>query len=427
MQREEKMERKKNSASARTQISQQNVDITLLQTLYETLKNLLAAIDKASGNEPTTETFAVLQRIETLLRERACFVSSDLFTSVTKSIEAVLLAENLFPIRISNFSSGSVSGALLCTVELDTNGWAIRRAMAKFSPGVGKRERIGSELLKPHLLTPTVLPIANPDLHLAAFIEDAKTLHELVISRAKVWTIAKKVLRQNLRMWCATKLERNSRKLIGYGEKLEETLRILCDTSIMIDETKTKLSSVYENPLVLNGVLLPSLQELYVTMKEIITSYPWICLQHGDEGAGNFLVTPEQNVYAIDNEKVGYRLLPEGIVKFTNWFPEVLASPTRWDGSFSASLVDGRLVIDFETRFELRDYVKECRKYMLDYLRSNCIVIDLRSISAFSMMFFLRAMQWAHRRNDISGTDRSSFRPYLLGMALKEASKMVKR
>ncbi|MFA6295857.1 MAG: hypothetical protein WC663_00735 [Patescibacteria group bacterium] len=408
-------------------MEQQNVDLVLLQTLYETLRNLLSAIDKASGSEPTAETFDVLQRIEILLQERACFVSSDLFTSVTRNIETVLRAEHLNPLRISNFSSGSVSGALLCTIELDTNSWAIRRAIAKFAPGVGRRERIGSELLKPHLLTPTVFPIVNPDLHIAAFVENAKTLHELIISRAKVWTIAKKVLKRNLKMWCATKALKDSRKFAGYGEKLDDTFNLLQEATIMINAIKMKLGIVLDLPLVLNGLELPSLKEMFEIMKENILSYPWICLQHGDEGAGNFLVTSEQNIYAIDNEKVDYRLLPEGIVKFTNWFPEIMASPTKWDGSFNATIKNGQLIIDFETRFELRDYVKECRKYMLDYLRSNGIAIDHRIISAFSMMFFLRAMQWAHRRRDVSGTDRSSFRPYLLGMALKEASKMVKR
>lgn len=326
---------------------------------------------------------------------------------------------------------GGVSGATLCKVELKPNGRGLDYVMVKNDSGVGDRERRGSSILETYnLKVPEyrIFGCTEPDVHIAEYIGGV-TIHDLVTSEVNCWRIIKKMLAENVTMWTSS-ITQKSDSAIGYCQKIDHTESVLRDFMIRVNNHKCSLGELWNVPIMLNGRSLPPLSELFESVRQTMQNYNFYCMQHGDEGAGNYIKSGRSHkgrVFTIDAEKVGIRLLVEGYVKFLCWFPEVKATPTNVERSIEVALEGGKLNIDFETRLppHLRRYVQRVREYLDLRLAHKGIIIEPQIRHAFSAFYFWRAIQWQDRRITSGGSTRDYFKAYLFAMGLTEARKML--
>ena len=243
---------------------------------------------------------------------------------------------------------GGVSGSINGVVSLKSQfseAFPFKRLVAKFAPGVGKRERYGSGILKEHLndglCVGPFVNINDPDLHLSRYIPGL-TLHQMVqIGGIDRWPFFRQVAIANRDMWLNTLDENNGDCTSNYIQKIEDTRKLLLQTEIICDNYLIPVSELCDFQLVLNGKRLPSISGLFDEMSAHIKGTKTFATQHGDEGAGNYIIY-DDTIYVVDNEKVGKRPIGEGIAKLTCWFPAILCATDF----FNASIKHDSLHID---------------------------------------------------------------------------------
>lgn len=347
----------------------------------------------------------------------------DLSAKLSENIEDVLAAESPGNKVISNEAVlGGVSGAIISFLQLENDFCAqlpFKRIVAKFSDGVGERERRGATTLR-ILLTNgvTVIPFAtikNPHLHVMRYVP-GETLHSLVASnhhRGQEQLF--KVACANRDMWLSTQTaDRSAVQGASYLSKLSETVEIMLRLEISTQGGDVPIGELQDLPLFLNGRSLPCLRELLREMSEEIDSSKLFALQHGDEGAGNFIHF-EDNIFVVDNEKSGFKPIGEGLAKLFCWFPATLGFPgvnSRVSIEREALRIDGKP--------GLPSHVSWMNKRLVSLLKESDLPLMVPGprLRACCACYYIRELQWLTRRQ------REHMKFNIIEMALHQLMRM---
>lgn len=321
--------------------------------------------------------------------------------------------------KIENIYEG-VSGALLAIITLKknfSNTFLYNRLVAKFGDGVGNRERRGSEILSKYFsgdikITPFI-KIDHPHLHISRYIPGV-TIHQIVTSGDKKGPDAvRRVMLSNRSVWLETLGKTNGSKTSNYISKLDDTLQIFLRSPINLESSDVFLEELQDHSLILNGTRLPTIRELLSIMADLIRNTKYFALQHGDEGFGNYVVLNNE-IFIVDNEKVGTRPLGEGIAKSVCWFHVILSSPDY----FKISEANKELLID--SKPEILKYVDDIVTDSVRLIQESDLnrCLSKAESRAFYANYFIRELQWLVKRR------REYMRPYIIEMALHNLSFM---
>ncbi|MDP2736765.1 MAG: hypothetical protein Q8O59_03240 [bacterium] len=350
-------------------------------------------------------------------------VYQDVSGQLAENIQSVFGIESPDNRIISNEAvMGGVSGAIISFLQLEkefSSALPYKRVVCKFAEDVGKRERKGAGVLN-QLLTNgvTVIPFAaikNPHLHVMRYVP-GETLNSLVVSnhdRGQEQLV--KVAVANRDLWLSTKTaDRSVVTGPNYLSKLSETIEMMLKSKITAQDEEVSLGDLQDSPLFLNGRSLPSLRVLLQEMADEIESSDLFGIQHGDEGAGNFIYY-EDTIFVVDNEKAGYKPIGEGLAKLFCWFPATLSYPGV--GS-RVTVVGGALRIDGKPGIPSHAY--RMNKRLVGLLKESDLpdLISGTRLRAFCACYYIRELQWLTRRQ------REHMKFNMIEMALHQLMRM---
>jgi len=301
----------------------------------------------------------------------------------------------------------AVSGAKIAHFHLH-RGRAIIQAMIKRAPDVGTNERAGGKLISPYLRIPSELRPHGNDYYLYQrvrgmtvdrYIREKHTHSE--VGREHFLTAT----REHLKMWRQT-LSKGIEP-VGYVSKVDKTLDNVKATTLW----HNSLEEISNRRLVVNGLVLPSFNELCEELRSVIATPQPVVLSHGDEGSCNHVVCREtEELYYIDHGTAGRRIISEPIVKVLLWFPATLSEHLKFD----FRVLSDSVVIDYQINLDpiVGEMVAEAKEIIFDELGQH---IDKRSLYACAAMYFLREVKWIERRH------RELMTAPLLAMAMEAA------
>lgn len=276
--------------------------------------------------------------------------------------------------------------------------------VAKIGKNVGTNEQRGRKLLIEHLPLATAVESNQPDIFIYEFIPGF-SLHDLLYERQpKAEFHLQTFVQDNLLMWQRTLVKSDLNGIVGYPTKLDSTLQLALNFPL----GSQRLRDFADFPVIVNSKQVPSFNQCFQRILQLITPGDDLvisALQHGDEGAGNFIVRQDDGKHLfIDNGTAAPRLLAEGIAKIIMWW--VVTAP----GATTEFQVQENSLV-FNYKLDLPQRIFNSVNVMIYYILkefSGCL--NYQQLAACLGIYCLREIQWAKKRgNNLS--------PALLAMA----------
>ncbi len=270
----------------------------------------------------------------------------------------------------------------------------LKELVVKVGQSIGDKEHRGRTLLSPYLPLAETIGSRQPDTIVYHFIPGL-SVSCLVCQDSQ---IAKKHFQRfvdlNIAMWQRTAGLTPVSGLSGYPARMGVTNQLVKQWQIQ----GRPLISLTDLPIVVNSKKLPPLGECLHEMSELIgdntkEGEALSVLQHGDEGAVNFIVRDDdEEVFFIDNGNAGRRLLAEGLAKICLWW--IVTAP---ESRGEARVQDGQICLDYSVSVQkhVSRTVGPAIKKMLDCGNLN---LDQRQMAACLANYCLREVQWAPKR-----------------------------
>lgn len=296
--------------------------------------------------------------------------------------------------------AGGVSGATVASFQDPRTG---QRGVVKLLPGIGIKERMGRQLLKPHLLCPTEWSWGGDDAYIYKYVV-GRSVDSLLSDSTEATRHLIDALGMYADMWNET---RGQKELVGYPKQLEQTFQIV-ETVIAPRCELSKLNV----PLVINGFELPPLARVFDALGKAIQTDAASSLTHGDEGWGNVIVergrSSKTQLFFIDHGKVGFRIPAESAAKAVLWFVVTQLD----EGPSEMRVKRNQLIIDFEA--DISKPVIDTYQLAKNFI---CREVDIPRPMLFACfcIYLLRELQWLGIRK------RKRIAPQVFGLAMQAA------
>lgn len=306
-----------------------------------------------------------------------------------------------------------VSGASVAHFHLTKHPFGAGKinGMVKIAPGIGPKERLGAELLRPHVPVPDEFELGmapRGDNYYLYYRISGQTIDQWMRRDPSVGRdLFMGVISDHVGMWKDTQ---GSQRPAGYSDKIAHTRKL----TLQFELGGQSLESLAEKPIIVNGIKIPCLRDCLDEMEKVISSGNTTILSHGDEALCNAIVCRHSGrTFHLDHGNVGHRLLAEPVAKLLLWFPATLSEKTRLEFE-----IGDELKLDYAVKVDpmILKTVLTAREYIMDQ------VGDLTSptqVQACMMMYLLRELQWISRRG------RELMMAPLFAMAMESAGGML--
>lgn len=276
--------------------------------------------------------------------------------------------------------------------RFDHNNGHPKPLIAKIGNTVGINERRGRKLLIDYLPLALAVEDNQPDLFIYEFIPGLPLHYLLYENYPAAEKHLQSFIQANIRMWQWT-LERGAAtQLIGYPNKLDSTLSLALNFPL----DSQLLADLVDLPVVVNSKPLPSFNQCFFLARQLIFSGSNVSvLQHGDEGASNFIVQDgDQRHFFIDNGAAGQRLLAEGVAKIIMWW-----AVTAPSASVEFEVRSNHLVFNYKLDLPQSVFrpINHVINNILTQLKDH---LDYRQLAACLGIYCLREIQWAKKRGN---------------------------